>query len=39
MAHYFHIQAWQMRQLTPWEHDSLVAQTTVQIAAVSGGGS
>jgi hypothetical protein len=31
MAHYFHIQAWQMQKLTPWEHDSLVHQTTVQL--------
>jgi hypothetical protein len=37
MAHYFHIQAWQMRRLTPWEHDSLVEQTNVQIASLGHG--
>jgi len=35
MAHYFHIQPWQMRSLTPWEHDSLVHQTNVQLKAIN----
>jgi hypothetical protein len=27
MAHFFHIQAWEMTKLTPWEHNSLVDAT------------
>lgn len=35
MAHYFHIQPWDMRRLTPWEHDVLVAQTKIELDAIA----
>jgi hypothetical protein len=33
MTEILHIQPWQMRKLTPWQHDAYVERTRVELEA------
>jgi hypothetical protein len=35
MAHFFHLQPWDMSRLTPWEHDHYVAATKREVDAIA----
>jgi hypothetical protein len=35
MAHFFQVLPWQMRTLTPFEHDRLVEQTRRELDAIA----